>query len=81
MSITRHETQDTANPIAVSQFVSTVGGMLGKDEEHSEGGKRKTSSPPPIVDGPKPMRPEHDTQIEEFVRDQHRSKPVTGSEE
>jgi len=55
--------------------------MLGKDEEHSEGGKRKTSSPPPIVDGPKPMRPEHDTQIEEFVRDQHRSKPVTGSEE
>jgi hypothetical protein len=56
----------------VSQYVPAVGKILG--------GGHKTENEPeaaPKIEGP-PDRPDHDRQIEEFVRDQHRSKGVEG---
>lgn len=52
----------------VSQYVPAVGNVLGKEQ--------KKDDVPPASDIPTtgaPARPHHDTQIEEFVRDQHRS--------
>jgi hypothetical protein len=47
--------------------------MLGKEDKPAE--EPAVESKPPS--GP-PVRPHHDTQIEEFVRDQHRSKNIDG---
>ncbi|KAK1770464.1 hypothetical protein QBC33DRAFT_528096 [Phialemonium atrogriseum] len=58
----------------VSHYVPAIGRMLGNEDE-----------PPPAkpaaeVPGP-PQRPEHDPQIQEFVRAQHMSKNISeGSE-
>jgi len=46
-----------------------VGKMLGKADEPGE--PAATTE----IEGP-PNRPRHDPQIQEFVRDQHRSKDV-----
>lgn len=52
----------------MSEYVPAVGTVLGKGKnEGSAPGKDTQASGPPD-------RPHHDTQIEEFVRDQHRSK-------
>jgi hypothetical protein len=48
--------------------------MLGGQEKQPE---REVSPAGKEMPGP-PNRPEHDTQIEEFIRDQHRSKKVVG---
>ncbi|KUI71421.1 hypothetical protein VM1G_07237 [Cytospora mali] len=52
----------------VSQYVPAVGNMLGK-------GQKEDNTPPEEVSKATeaPVRPHHDIQIEEFVRDQHRS--------
>ncbi|KAJ4302181.1 hypothetical protein N0V88_002317 [Collariella sp. IMI 366227] len=58
----------------VSQYVpAAVGKMLGKEEKEAE------PSPETRPSGP-PNRPHHDTQIEEFIKDQHQSKTVIGIE-
>lgn len=58
----------------MSQYLPAAAGkVLGRQPEEA--------SPPPQaeskVPGP-PDRPHHDTQIEEFVRDQHRSRKGDG---
>jgi hypothetical protein len=50
--------------------------MLGSQNELEREQSPANKNPP----GP-PDRPVHDTQIEEFIRDQHRSKEVVGIEE
>ncbi|KAK5656296.1 hypothetical protein OQA88_4676 [Cercophora sp. LCS_1] len=57
----------------VSQYVPVVGKMLGKQSEPEQPREEKPAPGPP-------NRPDHDTQIEEFVRDQHRSTPITSLE-
>lgn len=56
----------------VSQYVPAVGKVLGTDQKE-EGASRDENKIP----GP-PERPHHDTQIEEFIKDQHRSKGDDG---
>ena len=51
--------------------------MLGSQENQPE------AEPSPVgknLPGP-PERPKHDTQIEEFLKDQHHSKKVVGIDE
>ncbi|KAH8887447.1 hypothetical protein GQ53DRAFT_844304 [Thozetella sp. PMI_491] len=62
-----------ASPIVetVSRYVQTLGKILGQTEPE-KAAVPTASGPAP---GP-PHRPDHDPQIEEFVRDQHRSSPV-----
>jgi hypothetical protein len=59
----------------VSEYIPAVGKLLGKEEKKPE---QKVEEVKPS--GP-PERPHHDTQIEEFVRDQHRSKTIEGEME
>ncbi|RKU42461.1 hypothetical protein DL546_004128 [Coniochaeta pulveracea] len=59
----------------VSEYVPVVGKLLGKEEKKPEP-KLEEVKP----SGP-PLRPHHDTQIEEFVRDQHRSKAIKDDKE
>lgn len=59
----------------MSQYVPAVGNMLGKKEQSPDAVPEKKAIPGP------PNRPEHDTQIEEFVRDQHKSTPIQNLEE
>lgn len=56
----------------VSQYVPAVGKVLGKDQ------KEDPASQELKVPGP-PERPHHDTQIEEFIKDQHSSKKDDGT--
>ena len=51
--------------------------MLGSQEKEPEG---EPSSADKKLSGP-PYRPKHDKQIEEFIKDQHRSKNVIGFDE
>jgi hypothetical protein len=51
--------------------------MLGGRDKEPE---RQSAPTRENVSGP-PERPEHDAQIEEFIKDQHRSKQVVGIEE
>lgn len=55
----------------VSQYVPAVGKVLGADQK-DESSREETKIPGP------PERPHHDTQIEEFIKDQHRSKTDDG---
>ncbi|KAK7708599.1 hypothetical protein SLS64_006701 [Diaporthe eres] len=55
----------------VSQYVPAVGKVLGTDHK-DESSREETKVPGP------PERPHHDTQIEEFIKDQHRSKTDDG---
>jgi hypothetical protein len=53
----------------VTEYIPAVGKVLGTSTP-----KKDTESPEPTdLPGP-PERPTHDGSIEEFVRDQHRSK-------
>jgi hypothetical protein len=56
----------------VVDYVPVVGKLLGKEEK-----KEEAPVEPSKPSGP-PHRPVHDTQIEEFVRDQHRSQNIDG---
>ncbi|KAL1881817.1 hypothetical protein Daus18300_000870 [Diaporthe australafricana] len=56
----------------VSQYVPAVGKVLGTDQKGDESSQNETKVPGP------PERPHHDTQIEEFIKDQHRSKTDDG---
>lgn len=56
----------------VTQYVPAVGKVLGTDGKEDESLKEETKIPGP------PERPHHDTQIEEFIKDQHRSKTDDG---
>lgn len=58
----------------VADYVPAVGHLLGKTDEEQA---KKEQVPSRDVPGP-PERPAHDTQIQEFVRDQHRSKDIHG---
>lgn len=55
----------------VTQYVPAVGKVLG------QGNNNPVPENESKVPGP-PERPHHDTQIEEFVRDQHRSRTEDG---
>lgn len=52
----------------VAQYIPAVGKLLGGEKE-----VKKPDPAPEQIPGP-PERPTHDIQIEEFVRDQHRSR-------
>lgn len=57
----------------VAEYVPAVASMILPQESRSSSNtppSTETATPP----GP-PNRPEHDDKIEDFVRDQHRSKP------
>lgn len=56
--------------MAVSQYIPAVGKVLGTEKKEDVSASQPPSGPPD--------RPHHDTQIEEFVRDQHRSKTEEG---
>lgn len=58
----------------MSQYVPAVGKALGQGKKMDA----PCQSLEPKVPGP-PERPIHDVQIEEFVRDQHRSKREDGT--
>lgn len=58
--------------IKVTAYVPAVGHLLGKEDKKDE-----QPVEPAKPSGP-PHRPDHDTQIEEFVRDQHRSQNIDG---
>ena len=60
----------------MTQYIPAVGTILGSQNE-LEGEQSPANTNPP---GP-PDRPAHDTQVEEFIRDQHHSKEVVGIEE
>jgi hypothetical protein len=51
--------------------------MLGRHDKGEEGKSEQASTTE--VEGP-PDRPTHDPQIEEFIRDAHKSTPVTMEE-
>ncbi|TLS30871.1 hypothetical protein PpBr36_03182 [Pyricularia pennisetigena] len=53
----------------VSQYIPAVGKLLGAERDEV----KKPDPTPEQIPGP-PERPTHDIQIEEFVRDQHRSR-------
>lgn len=59
----------------MSQYVPAVGKVLGTDKKKNPDDSNYSSA---NISGP-PDRPHHDTQIEEFVRDQHRSKTQEGT--
>ncbi|KAK4114516.1 hypothetical protein N656DRAFT_776669 [Canariomyces notabilis] len=59
----------------ISQYVPVLGKALGTSSKEEE--SEASSSVEPSVP---PRRPEHDPQIEEFIRDQHRSKKVVKPE-
>jgi hypothetical protein len=61
---------ERSNRRTVSEYVPAVGKLLGKENKKDEVEPTKPSGPP--------HRPVHDTQIEEFVRDQHRSQNIDG---
>jgi hypothetical protein len=54
----------------VAQYVPAVGKLLQHEKKEVEQEVKTTDGPP--------LRPHHDTQIEEFVRDQHRSTTQSG---
>ncbi|KAH8908853.1 hypothetical protein BR93DRAFT_966881 [Coniochaeta sp. PMI_546] len=56
----------------VTEYVPAVGKLLGKEDKKDE-----PPAEPAKPSGP-PHRPVHDTQIEEFVRDQHKSQNIDG---
>ncbi|KAJ9161207.1 hypothetical protein NKR19_g2452 [Coniochaeta hoffmannii] len=58
----------------VTDYVPAVGKLLGKEEKKKD---ELPDEPATKPSGP-PHRPVHDTQIEEFVRDQHRSQNING---
>ncbi|KAI6362552.1 hypothetical protein MCOR25_006187 [Pyricularia grisea] len=60
-----------ANPVVekVAQYIPVVGKLLGGEKNEV----KKPDPAPEQIPGP-PERPVHDIQIEEFVRDQHRSR-------
>ncbi|KAL2162717.1 hypothetical protein VTH06DRAFT_6553 [Thermothelomyces fergusii] len=70
--------QEEQNPgiiAKVSQYVPAVGGMLSGQQKDPKGEPSTETARGP------PRRPEHDTQIEEFLKDQHGSKKITGLDE
>lgn len=68
-NLARFETHAKSTGLEVSEYVPAVGKILGVEKPEEQAPVTETK-----VGGP-PDRPHHDTQIEEFVRDQHRSRP------
>jgi len=62
------------NPIIekITEYVPAAANLLGTSKQSEETEQK------PDVPGP-PNRPDHDDNIEEFVRDQHRSKADDGT--
>jgi hypothetical protein len=54
--------------LAVADYVPAAGKILGVDKKQEE-----SATEPETIRGP-PDRPHHDIPIEEFLKDQHRSK-------
>ncbi|KAK4155462.1 hypothetical protein C8A00DRAFT_31700 [Chaetomidium leptoderma] len=73
------EQQDTGIIDKVSQYVPAVGSMLGRQEKEPEP-ESEPSLASQNIPGP-PDRPTQDTQIEEFLKDQHGSRGIAGTEE
>ena len=55
----------------VTEYVPPLGRALGLDKKSTSQEQTAPAKPP----GP-PERPQHDTQVKEFLRDQHRSMPI-----
>jgi hypothetical protein len=70
---TRSQDANNINPIVekVVEYVPAAAKVLGVNKEPQQ-------ETPVEVPGP-PNRPDHDPKIEEFVRDQHRSKTDDGT--
>ncbi|KAK4458850.1 hypothetical protein QBC42DRAFT_299914 [Cladorrhinum samala] len=62
----------------VSKKVPIIGTLLGSTSESEQQQQQAQKQEPQISPNEPPVRPHHDTQIEEFIKDQHRSKPVAG---
>lgn len=60
------------DPSPVTEYVPAASKILGSSKQPEEGTKSED------IPGP-PERPHHDHKIEDFVRDQHRSKVEDGS--
>lgn len=61
----------------VTEYVPAVGRMLGSGKaEAREEERAKQQQTDKVPSGVVPQRPTHDPQIERFVQDQHRSKPI-----
>ncbi|KAL2268598.1 hypothetical protein VTJ83DRAFT_3444 [Remersonia thermophila] len=72
----QHEDASIASKVA--QYVPAVGKLLGGTQTDPSERERSSSTEKPP--GP-PHRPIHDSQIEEFLRDQHRSERIVEAEE
>ena len=57
----------------VVEYVPPLGKLLGKNNTPDESARES-----PVAPDVAPRRPDHDPNIEEFVRDQHRSKQPDG---
>lgn len=70
-SRTKNQPQQT-NPVVekITEYIPAAAKVLGSTSQPEE--SKKTEIPGP------PERPTHDDKIEEFVRDQHRSKGEDG---
>ncbi|KAK3995655.1 hypothetical protein QBC44DRAFT_320034 [Cladorrhinum sp. PSN332] len=68
----------------VAKNVPVLGSILGSGASESEQQPAQptqtTTTTTTSPDEP-PVRPHHDTQIEEFIRDQHRSKEIVGEDQ
>ncbi|KAH7032791.1 uncharacterized protein B0I36DRAFT_347957 [Microdochium trichocladiopsis] len=58
----------------VTTYVPPLGKILNKSPSPDNNGQQKPTADPDVP----PVRPDHDPHIEEFVRDQHRSKKPDG---
>lgn len=64
----------------VSRNIPVIGTMLGSSGETEKNSNQAQQATAPAPSGP-PDRPAHDTQIEEFLKDQHHSRKVVGDDQ
>ncbi|PFH63372.1 hypothetical protein XA68_12336 [Ophiocordyceps unilateralis] len=69
----QQEQQPNTLAAKITEFIPAAAKVLG--DQHQQ---QHTSQPPARAKPGPPERPHHDDKIEEFVRDQHRSKDEVG---
>ncbi|RDA90052.1 hypothetical protein CP533_2384 [Ophiocordyceps camponoti-saundersi (nom. inval.)] len=78
----RQATQERApqppNTLAakITEYIPAAAKVLGDQQQQQQEVEEEAAAPTKAQSGP-PNRPVHDDKIEEFVRDQHRSKEET----
>ncbi|KAK7724985.1 hypothetical protein SLS63_008387 [Diaporthe eres] len=73
----KEQLDEAAIKVKDPQSGANEGGVIGQVVEKGTDHKDESSREETKVPGP-PERPHHDTQIEEFIKDQHRSKTDDG---